>query len=149
MKLKDRFIRFMYGRYGVDSFGKFTIWGSLILMLIAGWTHRGILSWLAWAGIIYSYFRMFSKNISKRYAENQKYLKMTAGIRRRLASWKYLQMTRGIRTFFYRQRNMITQRKTHHIYKCPSCKQKIRVPKGKGKIEIRCPKCNTRFIKRS
>ena len=56
MKLKDRFIRFMYGRYGVDSFGKFTIWGSLILMLIAGWTHRGILSWLAWAGIIYSYF---------------------------------------------------------------------------------------------
>ena len=133
MKLKDRFIRFMYGRYGVDSFGKFTIWGSLILMLIAGWTHRGILSWLAWAGIIYSYFRMFSKNTYKRAAENQ----------------KYLQMTRGIRTFFYRQRNMITQRKTHHSYKCPSCKQKIRVPKGKGKIEIRCPKCNTRFIKRS
>ena len=97
MKLKDRFIRFMYGRYGVDSFGKFTIWGSLILMLIAGWTHRGILSWLAWAGIIYSYFRMFSKNTYKRAAENQ----------------KYLQMTRGIRTFFYRQRNMITQRKTH------------------------------------
>ena len=107
MKLKDRFIRFMYGRYGVDSFGKFTIWGSLILMLIAGWTHRGILSWLAWAGIIYSYFRMFSKNTYKRAAENQ----------------KYLQMTRGIRTFFYRQRNMITQRKTHHIYKCPSCKK--------------------------
>lgn len=118
MKLKDRFIRFMYGRYGVDSFGKFTIWGSLILMLIAGWTHRGILSWLAWAGIIYSYFRMFSKNTYKRAAENQ----------------KYLQMTRGIRTFFYRQRNMITQRKTHHIYKCPSCKQKIRVPKEKARL---------------
>ena len=133
MKLKDRFIRFMYGRYGVDSFGKFTIWGSLILMLIAGWTHRGILSWLAWAGIIYSYFRMFSKNTYKRAAENQ----------------KYLQMTRGIRTFFYRQRNMITQRKTHHIYKCPNCKQKIRIPKGKGKIEIRCPKCQTTFIKKS
>ena len=81
MKLKDRFIRFMYGRYGVDSFGKFTIWGSLILMLIAGWTHRGILSWLAWAGIIYSYFRMFSKNTYKRAAENQKYLQMTRGIR--------------------------------------------------------------------
>ena len=133
MKLKDRFIRFMYGRYGVDSFGKFTIWGSLILMLIAGWTHQGILSWLAWAGIIYSYFRMFSKNTYKRADENQ----------------KYLQMTRGIRTFFYKQRNMMTQRKSHHIYKCPSCKQNIRVPKGKGKIEIRCPKCNTRFIKRS
>ena len=133
MKLKDRFIRFMYGRYGVDSFGKFTIWGSLILMLIAGWTHRGILSWLAWAGIIYSYFRMFSKNISKRYAENQKYLKMTAGIRRRLASWK----------------SQLAQRKIYHIYRCPGCKQKIRVPRGRGKIEIRCPKCNTRFVKKS
>ena len=133
MKLKDRFIRFMYGRYGVDSFGKFTIWGSLILMLIAGWTHRGILSWLAWAGIIYSYFRMFSKNISKRYAENQKYLKMTAGIRRKLASWK----------------SQLAQRKIYHIYRCPGCKQKIRVPKGKGKIAIRCPKCQTEFIKKS
>ena len=133
MKLKDRFIRFMYGRYGVDSFGKFTIWGSLILMLIAGWTHRGILSWLAWAGIIYSYFRMFSKNISKRYAENQKYLKMTAGIRRRLASWE----------------SQLAQRKIYHIYRCPGCKQKIRVPRGRGKIEIRCPKCNTRFVKKS
>ena len=133
MKLKDRFIRFMYGRYGVDSFGKFTIWGSLILMLIAGWTHRGILSWLAWAGIIYSYFRMFSKNTYKRAAENQKYLQMTAGIRKKWASF---------------QRDM-KDRKTHHIYRCPGCKQKIRVPKGKGKIAIRCPKCQTEFIKKS
>ena len=147
MKLKDRFIRFMYGRYGVDSFGKFTIWGSLILMLIAGWTHRGILSWLAWAGIIYfrifyvigwafviySYYRMFSRQTYKRALENQ----------------KFLQHTSKIRGFFAKQKYMAAQRKTHHIYKCPSCKQKIRVPKGKGKIEIRCPKCNTRFIKRS
>lgn len=133
MKLKDKFIRFMYGRYGIDSFGKFTIWGSLIIMLIAGWTHNNLLSLIAWAGIIYSYYRMFSKKTYKRATENQ----------------KYLQMTRGIRTFFYKQRNLMTQRKTHRIYKCPTCKQKIRVPKGKGKIEILCPKCQTTFIKKS
>ena len=133
MKLKDRLIRFMYGRYGIDSLGKCTIWGSLIIMLIAGWTHNNLLSLIALAGIIYSYYRMFSKKTYKRATENQ----------------KYLQMTRGIRTFFYKQRNLMTQRKTHHIYKCPTCKQKIRIPKGKGKIEIRCPKCNTTFIKRS
>ena len=73
------------------------------------------------------------QNISKRYAENQKYLKMTAGIRRKLASWK----------------SQLAQRKIYHIYRCPGCKQKIRVPRGRGKIEIRCPKCNTRFVKKS
>ena len=133
MKLKDRFIRFMYGRYGVDSFGKFTIWGSLILMLIAGWTHRGILSWLAWAGIIYSYFRMFSKNIKKRCEEERMYME---------AKDRLLRFCKG-------DKSIISDSKTHKIYRCPQCRQKIRVPRGKGKIEITCPTCRTKFIKRT
>lgn len=123
----------MYGRYGFDSLGKFTIATGLIAMILAGWVDSMILSLLAWLLIIYSYFRMFSKNIYKRSSENQ---------------W-YLNKTYKIRSFFYRQKNIMAQRKTHHIYKCPTCKQKIRIPKGKGRIEIRCPKCNTRFIKNS
>lgn len=123
----------MYGRYGVDSLGKFTIITGLIAMILAGWTDSTILALLAWILIIYSYFRMFSKNIYKRSSENQ---------------W-YMNRTYKIRTFFYRQKNLMAQRKTHHIYKCPACKQKIRIPRGKGKIEIRCPKCNTTFIKKS
>ena len=123
----------MYGRYGVDSFGKFTIWGSLILMLIAGWTHRGILSWLAWAGIIYSYFRMFSKNTYKRATENQ----------------KYLQATDKLKARFQKEKRMMSQRKDYHIYSCPGCGQKIRIPRGGfKKVEIECPKCHTKFIKR-
>ena len=54
-----------------------------------------------------------------------------------------------LRAWFSTQKNLLAQRKTHQIYKCPTCRQKIRVPKGKGKIEIRCPKCQTRFIKKS
>jgi len=123
----------MYGRYGVDSLGKFTIITGLAAMILAGWTDSMLLSLLSWCLIIYSYFRMFSKNIYKRSSENQ---------------W-YLNKTYKLRTFFYRQKNMMAQRKTHHIYKCPTCKQKIRIPRGKGKIEIRCPKCNTTFIKKS
>ena len=131
--MKEKLIRFMYGRNGVDSLGKFVLAISIIVMLLAGWTDSLILSYLSWIGIIYLYFRMFSRNIYKRSSENQ---------------W-YLNKTYKIRTFFYRQKNLLLQRKTHHIYKCPTCRQKIRVPRGKSRIEIRCPKCNTRFIKKS
>lgn len=131
--MKEKLMRFMYGRNGVDSLGKFVLVISIIVMLLAGWTDSLILSYLSWIGIIYLYFRIFSRNIYKRSSENQ---------------W-YLNKTYKIRTFFYRQKNLLLQRKTHHIYKCPTCRQKIRVPRGKGRIEIRCPKCNTRFIKKS
>ena len=131
--MKEKIARFMAGRYGVDYLGRFTIIAGLIALLLAGWTRSSLLNLLAWMLIIYSYYRMFSRNIYKRTQENQ---------------W-YLNKTYKIRCFFARQKNMLTQRKTHHIYKCPTCKQKIRIPRGKGKIDIRCPKCNTTFIKKS
>lgn len=131
--MKEKLIRFMAGRYGLDSFGKATIIAALIAVVLASLFDTPILSVLAWALIIYAYFRMFSRNIYKRSTENQ----------------VYLAKTRKIRTWLSVQKNLWQQRKTHHIYKCPTCHQKIRVPKGKGKIEIRCPKCQTHFIKKS
>ena len=133
MELKEKLMRFMYGRYGVDSLGKFTLIVGLISILLSGWLNSLVLSLVSWFLIIYAYFRMFSKNIYKRSAENQ---------------W-YLNKTYKIRCFFARQKNEMAQRKTHHIYKCPACRQKIRIPKGKGRVEIRCPKCNATFIKKS
>ena len=131
--MKEKFMRFMYGRYGVDSLGKFTVVLALILIILARIFDSGIFSMISWICLIFAYYRMFSRNIYKRSAENQKFLSKTS----------------GIRTWFYKQKNLMAQRKTHHIYKCPTCKQKIRVPRGKGRIEIRCPKCNTKFIKKS
>lgn len=124
--MKEKLIRFMQGRYGVDALTKFMLYVAIGLMVIGLVFRNGIFNSLAMLLLILGYFRMFSKNIQKRYAENMKY---------------------------YKIRNQITGffkvRKTHHIYKCPSCKQKIRIPKGKGKIEITCPKCKNHFIKRS
>ena len=131
--MREKLIRFMYGRYRVDSFSNFLIYTGFIITLVTMFANVRWLPLLGWALVIYSYFRVFSKNHPKRYAENQLYLKYTA----------------GIRSFFYRQKNLMRQRKTHHIYTCTSCHQKIRVPKGKGKIEVRCPKCSNTFIKRS
>ena len=131
--MKEKFIRFMYGRYGMDSFGKFTIIAGLVTMILAGWNDSLLLSLVSWTCIVYSYFRMFSKNIYKRSSENQ---------------W-CLNKTYKLRQAFYKQKNLMLQRKTHHIYKCPTCRQKIRIPRGKGRIEIRCPKCSSTFIKNS
>ena len=123
----------MQGRYGADQMGQMLSAVSMVFLIISLFSRNQAWFLLAVIGIVYNYFRMFSKNISKRYAENQKYLKMKAGIRRRLASWK----------------SQLAQRKIYHIYRCPGCKQKIRVPRGRGKIELRCPTCNTRFVKKS
>ena len=135
--MKEKFLRFMQGRYGLDQFSKALLIGGLIVVLLssffAGGRAGSLFYLLGWAAIIYCYFRIFSKNITKRYAENQ----------------KYLAKTYKLRSFFYKQKELMKQRKVYHIYKCPGCKQKIRIPKGKGKIEIRCPKCGTTFIKKS
>ena len=130
---KNKMMQFMQGRYGADQMGQMLSAVSRVFLIISLFSRNQAWFLLALIGIVYNYFRMFSKNISKRYAENQKYLTMTAGIRRKLASWK----------------SQLAQRKMYHIYRCPGCKQKIRVPRGRGKIEIRCPKCNTRFVKKS
>ena len=135
--MKEKFLRFMQGRYGVDQFSKGLLIAGLVVVLLssffAGGRAGSLFYLLGWILIIYCYFRIFSKNVSKRYAENQ----------------KYLAKTYKISTYIQRQKNSLAQRKAYHIYKCPGCKPKIRIPKGKGKIEIRCPKCGTTFIKKS
>jgi len=108
---------------------------AIVLTLFTG-TRSGIGAFLdlfGMAAIVYTYFRIFSKNISKRYQENQ----------------KYLQMTDKLRARFQKEKRMMSQRKDYHIYSCPGCGQKIRIPRGGfKKVEIECPKCHTKFIKR-
>ena len=123
----------MQGRYGADQMGQMLSAVSMVFLIISLFSRNQAWFLLAVIGIVYNYFRMSSKNISTRYAENQKYLGYTQKIRSR----------------FTREKNMMEQRKTHHIYTCPGCGQKIRIPRGKGqKVEIECPKCHEKFIKR-
>ena len=136
--MREKFSRFMQGRNGVDDLARCSMLTALVTIILSVFAGNGtflgsLLDTIGLLGIVYAYFRILSKNIRKRYEENQ----------------KYLQMTEKIRMRFQREKNLMQQRKTHHIYTCPSCGQKIRIPKGKGKIEIDCPKCHTKFIKRS
>lgn len=131
--MREKLSRFMAGRYGVDGYSRFLLWFSVALMVLSMIFRNNWLYILAVVVMVYSYSRIFSRNLQKRYAQNNRY-------------YQYKQKITG---FFKRQAGYMRQRQTHHIYRCPGCRQKIRIPRGKGKISIRCPKCHTEFIKRS
>ena len=127
----------MAGRYGTDRLNQFMLIVLLVCAVINMFIRNGYVSMLltSWEIllIVFIYIRMFSRNLTKRYAENQKYLAVENKVRHFFGQKKYIQQ----------------QRKDYHIYSCPNCKQKIRIPKGKGKVSGRCPKCGTEFVKNS
>ena len=131
--MKQKFQNFMSGRYGVDDFSKALLYATLALCLVSLFTRNRMLNLLLTAGLVFIYYRMFSKNYSRRYQENL---------------W-YLRQKDKVMHFFRRQNSLAQQRTTHRIYTCPQCRQKIRIPKGHGKVQITCPQCKTAFIKRS
>lgn len=107
--------------------------GGAVLVILSNFIFEVFFLLLGWILVVLAFVRAFSKDYSRRYAENQKFLELTGKIRK----------------VFGKQRYVMEQRKDYHIYTCPQCRQKIRMPRGKGKVEISCPKCHTKFIKKS
>lgn len=131
--MKEKLIRFMYGRYGVDKLSKHIVFGALVVSLVFMFFDVRIFSILSWAAFIYGYYRIFSKNTAKRYQELLAYERFLAKIKSYPEKWK----------------RESALRKDNCIFKCPQCRQKIKVPKGRGQVEIRCQKCGTVFRKRT
>lgn len=136
--MRERLTRFMQGRYGLDQLSRFMMIFGLIVLILAAFFRKpamvgNVIYVLGLVIVVIAYVRVFSRNHQKRYAENQKYCQLTAKLRRGFGKEKYI----------------MEQRKDYKIFTCPGCKQKIRIPKGKGKIEISCPKCKTKFVKKS
>lgn len=130
--MREKFLRFMMGRYGNDRLNQFLMMLSLACMILS-FFRLPFFYFIAVCILGYACFRMFSRETAKRAAENQKY-------------WKY---EVRVKDFFDRKKRAFSQRKEYRIYKCPACKQKLRVPRGRGKIEICCRKCGTKFIRKS
>ena len=131
--MKEKFYRFMAGRYGNDQFSRFLSVLALVLLILNLFLKKSVLWLLAVALLVYLYYRTFSRKLEKRRAENEKYLR----IRYRL--------TNGFRNWRERQK----QRKDYAFFRCPSCKAMLRVPRGKGKIRVTCRKCGASFERRT
>lgn len=135
--MKEKLQRFMMGRYGADELSKTLNIAVLVCLIISMFSGVvPILSIFYWIGIglmIYTCFRMLSRNVSKRYEENQKFLN---------ARYQRVVKKNAVKKRWQ-------QRDIYRFYKCPGCKQRVRVPKGRGKICITCPKCRTEFVRKS
>ena len=131
--MREKFLHFMQGRYGADQLYRVKLIGGAVLVILSNFIFEVFFLLLGWILVVLAFVRAFSKDYSRRYAENQKFLELTGKIRK----------------VFGKQRYVMEQRKDYHIYTCPQCRQKIRMPRGKGKVEISCPKCHTKFIKKS
>ena len=132
-KLNWKMERFMRGRYGHDSLNAALCVLALLLIFIAAFVPVRWLSLSAFLPLGWAMFRMYSKNLSKRRAENAKWLKWTAPLRK---AWQLHQ-------------DKWADRKTHRYFTCPKCHETMRVPKGKGKIEITCRKCGEKFQRKT
>jgi len=121
-RLGERFRIFMYGRYGTDKLNFLLLTVGLILSVLSSFVP--VLSFLvlfSYALMIWCIFRMFSRNIAARQREAAAYTRLTK--------------------FFTDRQN--------RYYACPSCGQNVRVPRGKGRISIKCPRCGQRFEKKT
>jgi len=116
---------FMVGRYGTDKLNMVILSAGLAVCLVSAFVDSVkvnlLLTAVSYGLMIWALYRSFSRQTYKRYQENRKFLQ-----------------------FFDRLKD-----RQHRYYDCPKCRQVVRVPRGKGKIAITCPKCRERFVKKT
>ncbi len=125
--------RFMAGRYGGDQLSIALIIVNLLISILSRFLNSKILGILNLGISVVILYRIFSKNIAKRYQENMKFLNLWNPIKNKVKN--KIQRIKSLKHYKY--------------FKCSNCKQKLRVPRGKGKVSITCPKCKTTIIKKT
>ena len=125
-RLRWKFQLFMRGRNGVDELNRVLTYVMLIVYVISLFAQSTLLYYFSFIGLVYITYRMLSKNLYVRREENRKFM-----------------------TWMETTRIRFEQRKDYKIFKCKGCGRNIRVPRGKGKIEVTCPMCGKKTIHRT
>ena len=131
--MMNKFQKWMMGRYGYDQLSATLLIASLVLLAVGQFTNLFAVGVVGLLPLGWCMWRVFSRNISARRAENAKFLRAAAPF-----------------TAWFRQvRLQWTHRKTHKYFRCPKCRQSLRVPRGKGQLMVTCSKCGNKFSKKS
>ena len=145
MNFLYRLSEFMRGRRGWDQFGFFLMVASFIIEIAGNILRMRIVYYIGLALFFYCIFRIFSKNLYKREQENQKYLRLVY----RLKNGREIRKQKKKGTYTYdedeRRRNGAGGSTVYAYYYCPSCKQQVRIPAGKGRVNVTCPRCGEKF----
>jgi len=122
-KLQAGLRRFMEGRYGTDKLNLTILGAGVVLCILSALIPAAslVLTVASYGLLAWAMFRTLSRNTYQRYQENRKYLRLLDRLKDR----------------------------QHRYFECPRCHQTVRVPRGKGKISITCPKCREKFIKKT
>ena len=123
--------QFMQGRRGVDQFGRFLLFAAMVFMVISIFTFGNLFYYGGLLLFFYAYLRVFSRNLVQREQEN---------------SWYLSQKFRLTKGKSFRQRRY--ERNYYAYFKCPGCGQKMRAPRGRGTIKVKCHGCHTEFQKK-
>ena len=132
-KIKNGLARFMSGRYGVDNLGRLTLIAGLVLSLLSSILGIQILAILGFVLYILTIFRMFSRNTTKRLAENEKYMRIS---RKAISE---------VKQFFVRLKNF----RKYKYFRCPECNSRLRLPRKVGEVNVTCGKCKHQFKMKS
>lgn len=133
MQWISKILFYMKGRYGYDEFSKALILFGLVLGIFSNFSEGIILTAVGMAAIAYGGLRIVSTEKGNRRKELQ----------------QYIRVKQSLFSSYRKTRNRWIQRKAFKITKCPNCKRKIRVPRGRKKIRITCPSCQHKFIKKT
>ena len=130
--IRNAIQRFMYGRYGNDQLNLFLMTLYLLLYLVFMFVRFELLYWVSFALLFFTLFRLLSRNLERRRMENIRFMRAAGPV----INWIHL-------------RRAARRDKEHVYFKCPSCGQRLRVPRGRGKITVTCRSCGASFQEKS
>lgn len=132
-KLAYKFSQWMQGRYGNDELSKFMFIAAMVCFVLSIFKYLRIFYVFSILLLCLSCARCYSKNIYARQREREIYLRIKT----------------NVTDYFTLCKRMWNDRRTHKYFKCPQCKARLRVPKNRGKIEVTCPQCHAKTVKKT